>query len=76
MTTEKTWDYASLTAKATEEVERCLALAGHFPRHSFENNYHKSAAFGVFRCWDGMTYGWQKPGDAQRLLRLAMEIDA
>ena len=75
MTTEKTWDYATLTVKAEEEIGRCLEFAARFPGHSFENSYHKSAAYGVFKCWDCMTYGWQKPGDAQRLIRAAMEID-
>ena len=76
MTTEKTWDYATLTAKAEEEIGRCLEFAGRYPGNSFEHDHHISIACGVFWLWNSLTCGWQEQGDAARLELLARGLAA
>ena len=76
MTIEKTWDYATLTAKAEEEIRRSLEFAGRYPGNSFEHDHHISIACGVFGLWNNLTCGWQEQGDAARLELLARGLAA
>ena len=76
MKTEKVWDYATLTAKAEEEIRRSLEFAGRYPGNSFEHDHRISIACGVFGLWNNLTCGWQEQGDAARLELLARELAA
>ena len=76
MKTEKVWDYATLTAKAEEEIRRSLEFAGRYPGNSFEHAHRISIACGVFGLWNNLTCGWQEQGDAARLELLARGLAA
>ena len=76
MKTEKVCDYATLAAKAEEEIRRSLEFAGRYPGNSFEHDHHISIACGVFGLWNNLTCGWQEQGDAARLELLARGLAA
>lgn len=61
----KTWTYDELTEKAESEIKRLM-------QSKYQNV--KDSAFGAYMLWYNITVGWQKDGDAEKMVALTKEM--
>jgi len=64
------WTYDEITQACEREIDSILRLAER-QQGSDETRNCRSWAYGAYLCWNSLTMGWQKEGDAVRIKLLA-----